>query len=69
MPPQLRREVYEALGLRVTVSADGGMLVEARVGQSVIRYSHEVERYAVACGRPRGGCGGKSGRAPPGGTR
>ena len=48
MPPQLRREVYEALGLRVTVSADGGMWAEARVDQTVIHYSHEVERYARA---------------------
>ena len=48
MPPELRREVYEALGLRVTVSADGGMWAEARVDRAVIRYSHEVERYAVA---------------------
>jgi prefoldin subunit 5 len=48
MPPQLRREVYEALGLRVTVSADGGMWAEARVDGAVIRYSREVERYARA---------------------
>jgi 8-oxo-dGTP pyrophosphatase MutT (NUDIX family) len=48
MPPGLRREVYEALGLRVTVSADGGMWAEARVDGAVVRFSREVERYARA---------------------
>ncbi len=48
MPPGLRREVYEALGLRVTVTADSAMWAEARVDEATIRYSREVERYAVA---------------------
>ena len=48
MPPQLRREVYEALGLAVTVSADGGMRAHAEVDASTMRFSHEVERYAKA---------------------
>lgn len=47
MPPQLRREVYVALGLGLTVSADGGMRAHAEV-DAAIRFSHEVERYARA---------------------
>ena len=53
MPTELRREVYEALGLGVTVSADGGMWAEARVDQTVIRYSHEVERLKRELARVR----------------
>ena len=48
MPPQLRREVYGALGLRVIVRPDGGMYAEARVDAAVLRFSCEVERYAEA---------------------
>jgi hypothetical protein len=48
MPPPLRREIYEAIGLRVTVSADGAMRAEARVDGAALRYSREVERYARA---------------------
>ncbi len=48
MPPRLRREIYEALGLRFTVDASGGMRGEARVDTAVIRFSREVERYARA---------------------
>jgi len=48
MPPSLRREIYEAVGLRVTVSADGAMRAEARVDEAALRYSREVERYAEA---------------------
>ncbi len=48
MPPQLRREVYEALGLSITVAADGGMRAHAEVDAAAMRFSHEVERYARA---------------------
>jgi len=48
MPPQLRREVYAALGLRVSVAADGGMRAHAEVDAATVRFSHEVERYAKA---------------------
>jgi hypothetical protein len=48
MPPQLRREVYEALGLRVVVDGAGGMRAEARVDTAVVRFSQQVERYARA---------------------
>ena len=48
MPSQLRRELYTALGLKVTARADGGMRVEARVDAATIRFSREVERYARA---------------------
>jgi hypothetical protein len=46
MPPQLRREIYGALGLLVSVRPDGDMYAEARV--AVVRFSCEVERYAEA---------------------
>ena len=48
MPPQLRHEVYEALGLRVVVDGAGRMRTEARVGTAVVRFSQQVERYAYA---------------------
>jgi hypothetical protein len=48
MPPQLRREIYGALGLRVSVRPDGDMYAEARVDAAVVRFSCEVERYAEA---------------------
>jgi hypothetical protein len=48
MPPQLGREVYEAVDLRVTVDPDGGMRAEARVDEATIRVSREAERYARA---------------------
>lgn len=48
MPPRLRREIYEALGLRVTVHPDGGMHAEARVDTATLRFSREAERYAMA---------------------
>ena len=48
MPPQLRREVYEALGLRVVVDGAGGMHAEARMDTATIRFSQLVERYAYA---------------------
>ncbi len=48
MPPQLRHEVYEALGLRVVVDGAGGMQAEARVDTATIRFSQQVERYARA---------------------
>jgi hypothetical protein len=48
MPPQLRHEVYEALGLRIMVDGAGGMHAEARVDTATIRFSQHVERYAYA---------------------
>jgi Recombinase zinc beta ribbon domain len=48
MPPQLRREVYEALGLRIVVDGAGGMHAEARMDTATIRFSQLVERYAYA---------------------
>lgn len=55
MPPVLRREVYAAVGLRVTVAGGprgkaraGGMRAEARVDGAALRYSREVEKYARA---------------------
>jgi hypothetical protein len=48
MPPQLRREIYRALGLRLSVERTGGMHAEARVDEAAIRFSREVERYAKA---------------------
>jgi hypothetical protein len=48
MPPQLSREVYEALGLRLVVDEAGGMHAEARVDTATIRFSQQVERYAYA---------------------
>ena len=48
MPPQLRREVYEALELRVVVDGVGRMHAEARVDTATIRFSRQVERYAYA---------------------
>jgi hypothetical protein len=48
MPPRLRREVYEALGLRLSVDPCGGMYAEAWVDEAAIRFSREIERYARA---------------------
>jgi hypothetical protein len=48
MPPQLRRQIYEALGLHITVDNGGGMHAEARVDEATVRYSREVERCARA---------------------
>ena len=48
MPPQLSREVYEALGLRVVVDGARGMHAEAQVDTATIRFSQQVERYAYA---------------------
>jgi site-specific DNA recombinase len=48
MPPRLRREIYGALGLRLSVEPTGGMHAEARVDEAAIRFSREVERYARA---------------------
>ena len=48
MPPQLRHEIYQALGLRVVVDEAGGMRAEARVDTATIRFSQQVERYARA---------------------
>ena len=47
MPPSLRREIYQALGIQITVSADGFMRAEARVDEATIRFSQEAERYAA----------------------
>jgi hypothetical protein len=52
MPPQLSREVYEALGLRLVVDEAGGMHAEARVDTATIRFSQQVERYAYALRSP-----------------
>jgi hypothetical protein len=48
MPPALRREIYQALGLRITVGKQGGLWADARVDEAAIRFSREVERYAGA---------------------
>ena len=48
MPPRLRREIYGALGLRLSVEPTGGMHAEAQVDEAAIRFSREVERYAQA---------------------
>jgi hypothetical protein len=47
MPPSLRRAIYQALGIRVTASADGSMRAEARVDEATIRLPQEAERYAA----------------------
>ncbi|MDP9425734.1 MAG: hypothetical protein M3P37_06765 [Actinomycetota bacterium] len=69
MPPGLRREVYEALGLRVTVSEDGAMWAEARVDEATIRYSRESSGTRSRSGRRRGACSRRSGRTPLGAAR
>ena len=46
MPPRLRHEIYQALGLRVMVDEAGEMRAQARVDTATIRFSQQAERYA-----------------------
>ncbi len=52
MPPQLWRQIYEALELHITVDEPGRMHTEARVDDVAVRYSREVE--AVRQRPPKG---------------
>jgi len=44
--PEMRHEIYAALGLKVTVNSDGTMNLEYHVDADVIRLTREVEEYA-----------------------
>ncbi len=44
--PQMRHDIYDALGLRVTVQTDGTLSVDYHVDANVIRLTREVEEYA-----------------------
>jgi hypothetical protein len=46
LTPQLRHEIYDALGLRVTVGTDGALAVDYHVDANVIKFSRAVEDYA-----------------------
>ena len=46
-PPEIRREIYEAMQLQVTVPKDGPVRVKCDVNQQVIKMSRAVEEWAV----------------------
>ena len=46
-PPEIRREIYEAMRLTVTVPKDGPVRVKCDVNQQVIKMSRAVEEWAV----------------------
>ena len=43
--PQIRHEIYDALGLRVTVGTDGTLTLDYHVDANVIRLTRAVEEY------------------------
>ncbi len=47
LPWEVRRELYEAMRLQVTVPKDGPIRVRCDVNQQVIRLSHAVEEWAT----------------------
>lgn len=47
LPWEVRRELYEAMRLRVTVSKDGPIRVRCDINQQVIRMSRAVEEWAT----------------------
>ena len=66
MPPRLRREIYGALGLRLSVDRTGAMHAEARVNEAAIRFSREVEQYAQAIEEADRRLKERAREAPPG---
>jgi DNA invertase Pin-like site-specific DNA recombinase len=46
LTPELRHEIYDALGLRVTVGTDGTLTIDYHVDANVIKFSRAVEEYA-----------------------
>jgi site-specific DNA recombinase len=44
---KMRHDIYDALGLRVTVEIDGTLTVDYHVDANVIRLTREVEEYAA----------------------
>jgi hypothetical protein len=42
----MRHQVYDALGLRVTVERDATLTIDYRVDANVLRLTKEVEEYA-----------------------
>ncbi len=44
--PEMRHQIYEALGLRVTVETDGTLTIDYRVDANVLRLTKEAETYA-----------------------
>jgi len=60
LPPELRRGIYDLLGLKVTASHYGNTIrlhVEFDLTPGVIRYSREVEEYIMKAETPAGGNG------------
>ncbi len=45
--PEMRHQIYDALGLRVTVETDGTLTVDYHVDANVLRLTREVEQYAT----------------------
>jgi len=43
--PQMRHDIYDALGLRIVVETDGTLTVDYHVDANVIRLTREVENY------------------------
>lgn len=46
-PPEIRRGIYEAMRLQVTVPQDGPVRIKCAVDQNVIKMSRAVEEWAV----------------------
>lgn len=47
-PPELRRQLYDALGLRALVSPDGSVVLEGSFDEATIRLTKEILEYAAA---------------------
>jgi hypothetical protein len=45
--PEIRHQIYDALGVRVTVEKDGTLTVDYDVTANAIRLTREVEEYAT----------------------
>ncbi len=46
MPGRLRREIYDALGLKVEFFADWSLVVKGSFDANVMRLTRDVEEYA-----------------------
>lgn len=46
-PPEVRREIFEAMRLKITVPKDGPVRVKCDVNQQVIKMSRAIEEWAV----------------------
>jgi hypothetical protein len=52
--PEMRREIYEALRLRITVGSDGTAHIQGNADANVIRLTRGVEDYAAEVEEYRG---------------